>query len=88
MYKILFVGPGTASSDGKMVGRNLLLLGIRKDEPGREMNARVSVYRCNRCFSPHEEAEPHQFFAVGDEQLCVEQVFGAVTAFPFDCRER
>ena len=40
---MLFVGPGTAS-DGKLVGRNLLLLEIRKDEPGREINARVSVF--------------------------------------------
>ena len=40
-YKILFVGPGT-TSDGEKVGPNLLLVEVRKDEPGREINARVS----------------------------------------------
>ena len=44
-----------------MVGKKLLLLDIRKDEPGREINARVSVYRCKRCFNPLEGAEPPKF---------------------------
>ena len=39
----------------------LLLLEIRKDEPYREINARVSVYRCKRCYNPHEGAEPLKF---------------------------
>ena len=43
-YKILFVGPGTTSSNEK-VGPNLILIEVRKDEPGREINTRVSVYR-------------------------------------------
>ena len=46
-YKILFVGP--ASSDEK-VGPNLLYIEVRKDELGREMNARVSMYRCKKVF--------------------------------------
>ena len=46
-YKILFVGPGTTSRNEK-VGPNLLLIEVRKDEPGREINARVSVYRCKK----------------------------------------
>ena len=37
-YKILFVAPGTTSSNEK-VGPNLLLIEVRKDEPGREINA-------------------------------------------------
>ena len=52
----MFVGPGTASSNEK-VGPNLLLTEVRKDEPGREINARVSMYRCKKCFNPHEGAE-------------------------------
>ena len=46
-YKILFVGPGTTSSDEK-VGPNLPLIEVRMDEPGREINARVSIYRAER----------------------------------------
>ena len=42
-YKILFAGPGTTSRNEK-VDPNLLLIEVRKDEPGREINARVSVY--------------------------------------------
>ena len=59
-YKILFVGPGT-TSDGRKVGSNLLLLDFRKDEPGREINARVSTYRCKKCHNPHEGAKPPKF---------------------------
>ena len=44
-----------------MVGRNVLLLEIRKDEPGREINTRVSIYRCEKCLNSHEEAEPPKF---------------------------
>ena len=43
-YQILFVGPRTTSSNEK-VGPNLILIEVRKNEPGREINARVSVYR-------------------------------------------
>ena len=59
-YKILFVGPGTTSRNEK-VGPNLLLIEVRKDEPGREINARVSIYRCKKCFNPHEGAEGPKF---------------------------
>ena len=45
--KILFVGPATTSSNEK-VGPNLLFIEVRKDEPGREINARGSVYRCKK----------------------------------------
>ena len=65
-YEISFVGPGT-TSDGKKVGPNLLLLGVRKDEPGREINARVSMYRCKKSYNPHEGAEVPKFlpWAIG-----------------------
>ena len=33
-YKILFVGPGTTNGDEK-VGPNVLLIEVRKDEPGK-----------------------------------------------------
>ena len=59
-YKILFVGPGTTSRNEK-VGPNLILIEVRKDEPGREINARVSIYRCKKCFNPHEGAEGPKF---------------------------
>ena len=55
-YKILFVGPGTTSSNEK-VGPSLQLIESREDEPGTEINARVSTYRCKKCFNPHEGAE-------------------------------
>ena len=38
--KILFV------ACGEKVGPNLLLIEVRKGEPGREINARISMYRC------------------------------------------
>ena len=60
LYMILFVGPGTTSSNEK-VGPNLLLIEVRKDEPGREINARVSIYRCKKYFNPHEGAEGPKF---------------------------
>ena len=59
-YNILILGPGTTSSNEK-VGPNLLLIEVRKDEPGREINARVSIYRCKKCFNPHEGAEGPKF---------------------------
>ena len=43
-YQILFVGPGTTSSNEK-VGPNVQLIEVRKAEPGIEINARVFVYR-------------------------------------------
>ena len=55
-YKILFVGPGT-TSDGKKDGPSLLLVEVRKNEPGSEVNARVSKYRCKQCHNPHERVE-------------------------------
>ena len=55
-YKILFVGPGTTISNEK-VGPSWLLIEVLKDEPGREINTRVSIYRCKKCFNPHGGAE-------------------------------
>ena len=59
LYKILFVGSGTR--DGEKVGPNLVLVEARKDEPGREINARVSKYRCKQCHNPHEGVEGPKF---------------------------
>lgn len=59
-YKILFVSPGTASR-GEKVGPNLLLMEVRKDEPGREIAARVSMYRCKKCYHLHKGTEGPQF---------------------------
>ena len=45
--------------DGEVVGRNLLLLDM-SHEDSRHINARVSVYRCKRCYNPYEvERRPH-----------------------------
>lgn len=59
-YKILCVGPGK-TRDGRVVGAKLVLLEVRKDEPGREINARVSVHRCKRCYNPHEGPQKPRF---------------------------
>ena len=59
-YQILFVGPGTTSSNEK-IGPNLILIEVRKDEPGREINARVSVYRCKSVSIPMKEREDRNF---------------------------
>ena len=62
-YKVLFVGPGT-TSDGKEVGPNLLFVEVRKDALGREINARVSQYRCKQCPNLHRGVE-NQSFCLG-----------------------
>ena len=59
-YKVLCVGPGKMS-DGREVGPKLILLEIRTDEPGRGINARVSVHRCKKCYNPHEGATAPRF---------------------------
>lgn len=43
-YKVLLAGRGE-TADGKEVGPKLLLIEVRKDEPGKEINRRVSVLR-------------------------------------------
>ena len=35
--------------------------GFCKDEPGREINARVSMHRCKKCYNLHEGAEGPKF---------------------------
>ena len=57
---MLFVGPGK-TVDGRKVGPKLILSEIRTDEPGRGINARVSVHRCNKSFNLHHEATPARF---------------------------
>ena len=69
-YKISFVGPGTTSSNEK-VGPNLLVIEVRKDEPGREINARISIYRCKKCFNPHEGAEGPKFLPWAMSSYCL-----------------
>ena len=59
-YKVLLAGTGKIN-DGREVGRKLLLLEIRQDEPGRGINARVSVHRCKKCFNPHGGATAPRF---------------------------
>ena len=57
---MLFVGPRT-TDDGREIGRKQILLEICKDEPGRGINARVSVHRCKKCFNPHDGATAPRF---------------------------
>ena len=57
--KIAFVG-SRITSDGIKVGPTLLLLEVRK-EPGREINARVFMYRFKKCYTLHEAAEAPKF---------------------------
>lgn len=42
-------------------GAKANLLEIRTDEPGRGINARVSVHRCKKCYNPHEGATAPRF---------------------------
>ena len=39
----------------------MLLLEVRKDEPGREINPRVSMYRCKKCNTPNEGEDRPKF---------------------------
>ena len=50
------MGPGTESA-GITVGPKLLLVEVRKDEPGREINESVSRNRTKKCNHPHKGAE-------------------------------
>ena len=59
-YKVLCEGPGKMN-DGREVGPKLILLEIRKDEPGRGINARVSVHRCKKCYNPHQRGTAPRF---------------------------
>ena len=56
---MLCAGPGK-TNDGRELGPKLLLE-IRTDEPGRGINARVSVHRCKKCYNPHEGASAPRF---------------------------
>lgn len=47
--------------DTREVGNNLLLLDINKDEPGRGITPRVSVYRCKKCYNSHNDKEKPRF---------------------------
>lgn len=47
-YQNLCVGPGITSK-GQEVGLKLILLDVKKDEPGRQVNAKVLVHRCKKC---------------------------------------
>lgn len=49
-FKILLVGPGTTNNAGRKVRANLLLVEVQKDHPGKQINARVSIHRCKKCF--------------------------------------
>ena len=48
-----------------------MLLEIRQDEPGRGINARVSIHRCKKCFNPHDGATAPRFlpWAMGNYVL-------------------
>ena len=59
-YKVLFVGSGK-TDNGREVGPKLILLEVRTDEPGREINARVSIQICKKCFNPHDGETPARF---------------------------
>lgn len=51
-YKVLLADPGETPQREK-VGPKLLLIDVRRDEPGKEINPRVSVLRVKKCFNPH-----------------------------------
>ena len=59
-YKVLVTGPGE-TEDGRKVGPKLLLLDISEDEPGNNINPRVSVYRCKKCYNPREGMDMPRF---------------------------
>ena len=59
-YKVLLVGPGKMD-DGREVGRKLVLLEIRQDDPGRAINARVDA---RSVVLPMTE-RPHRYFCRG-----------------------
>ncbi|CAB1105230.1 unnamed protein product [Ectocarpus sp. CCAP 1310/34] len=63
-YKVLFVGPGT-DPEGEKVGPNILYLDVNKDEPGTNINERVSVYRCKKCYTQHENEDRPRFLPWG-----------------------
>ncbi|CAB1110683.1 unnamed protein product [Ectocarpus sp. CCAP 1310/34] len=58
-YRVLFVGPGTAP-DGREVGPKLVLVDVRKNEPGKGITSRVSLLRV-KYFSPHSEDDKPRF---------------------------
>lgn len=60
-YKVLVVGPGELEvGQGQSVpiiekvGPKLLLLDIKKEEPGGGITQRTSVSRCKKCYNLHE----------------------------------
>ena len=71
-YKILVVGPGV-SDKGELVGEKLLMLDIRKNEPGVIMSSRVSVLRCKRCYNPKDDPEPPKSLPWGLSQYVMNQ---------------
>lgn len=50
------------------MGKTLLLLEIRQNEPGVKMNSRVFVARCKRCYNPHEGPDIPRFLPRGLSQ--------------------
>lgn len=67
-YKVLVVGPGQLEVGQEQsgpiiekVGPKLLLLDIKKDEPGGGITQRVSVSRCKKCYNPHEGQKKPRF---------------------------
>lgn len=71
-YRILVVGPGI-SEKGELVGDKLLLLEIRRDEPGVIMSPRVSVLRGKRCHNPKDDPEPPKSLPWGLRQYVLNQ---------------
>ena len=81
-YKVLVVSPGK-TENGREVGPKLLLLEIRQDEPGRGINARISVHRCRKCFQSPRWSDRTEIFAVGHEHPYARQIPGIFLTVQF-----